>query len=463
MRILLTLPLDPSYRRESPDLGLGYLAAVLQQQGHAVDLLLRAKVLRRPEAFQEYIERGDYDLIGVKTFSCQAKTIRATTALIRRATPRARIVLGGAHVSADPERVFALFPDANYGVQGEAEIGLSELAAALGEDRLPARAPYISGLIWRDGERTVVNPPRLVERLDEIPFPAWELMKPAEFPNLPFNGYSRRHPIAPMLLTRGCPFRCTFCGAGRVNGYRVRARSPENVLAEIRLLTQRYGVREIHLYDSNCAHRAGPLRAVLQQIIEEKINLTWCAPNGIRVDSVDPDLARLMKASGCFQVNVGIESGSPRILRQIRKGLSLEQTRRSVRILRDAGLEVVGFFMFGFPGEARDDIQQTISLALDLPLTGASFSIYSPLPGTPDYQRLLADGDPDIEALESLDFVSYQNNLSELSPAELRSLQRGAYLRFHLRPRVLHSFLRNLNSLDKILLIGQQTWQKLLD
>jgi radical SAM superfamily enzyme YgiQ (UPF0313 family) len=94
----------------------------------------------------------------------------------------------------------------------------------------------------------------------------------------------------------------------------------------------------------------------MQRIIAEKIDLSWCAPNGIRLDSVDADLARLMKASGCFQVNVGIESGSPRILRQIQKHLSLDLAARSVRTLRDAGLEVVGFFMLGFPGETRDDI-----------------------------------------------------------------------------------------------------------
>lgn len=463
MRILLTLPLDPSYRRESPDLGLGYLAAVLQQQGHTVDLLLRTKVLRRPEAFQEFIERGHYDLIGIKTFSCQVKAIRATTALIRRVAPRTCIVVGGAHVSADPERAFFYFPDADYGVQAEAEIGFAELVAALEGDRLGERRPHIPGLIWRDGEHTRINPPRMIENLDEIPFPAWDLMKPADFPNMPFNGYSRRHPIAPMILTRGCPFRCTFCVAGKVNGYRVRSRSPENIMDEMRLLTRRYGVRELQFYDSNCAHRTGPLRAVLQQMIAEKLDLTWCAPNGIRLDSVDAELARLMKASGCFQVNVGIESGSPRIQRQIQKRLSLDGVERSVRLLRDAGLEVVGLFMLGLPGETREDMERTISLALKLPLTGASFAIYSPLPGTSDYQRLFAEGKLDLDAVDSMNFVSYQNDLSELSPAELRAMQRRAYLRFHLRPQILRTFLRNLNSLEKLLLIGNQAWQKLLD
>jgi radical SAM superfamily enzyme YgiQ (UPF0313 family) len=462
VRILLTLPFDRSHHRMSPDLGLGYLAAVLRQQGHSVELLLSLQRFTSPDAFVAHVRQGSYDLIGLKTFSCQILATRETLSLIRRAAPDATIVLGGAHVSADPEHAFAFFPQADYAVQGEAERGLSALARALDEDRLPAAEPTVPGLIWRDGETTRVNALGLVDDLDSLPLPAWDLMPPAEFPDLPFNGYSRRHPIAPMILTRGCPFRCTFCGAGIMNGHRVRTRSAENVMAEIRLLTQEYGVREIQFYDSNCAHRAGPLRQVLQQIIDEGIDITWCAPNGIRLDSVDAELVRLMKDSGCFQVNVGIESGSPRILKQIRKGITPDLARRAVRLLRAGGLEVVGFFMMGFPGETRDEIRQTIRLALELPLTGASFSIYSPLPGTEDYRQLWKDGHPDLDAVNALDFVSYENNLSEVPARELRAMQRLAYLRFHLRPPVLRSFIRNLNSLAKIRLVGQQAWQKLL-
>ena len=463
MRILLTLPLDRSHHRAAPDLGLGYLAAALQQGGHSVEIELSRASLSSPDAFVARLRRDAYDLIGIKTFSCQVRATRATLDLIRRAAPDATIVLGGSHVSADPEHTLALFPQADYGLRGEAERGLPLLVRALEEGRVGQEAADIPGLIWRDGDATVVNAPSYVHDLDALPLPAWDLMPPKGFPDLPFNGYSRRHPIAPMILTRGCPSRCTFCGAGIINGHRLRSRSAENVMSEIRLLTGQYGVREIQFYDSNCAHPRGPLRQVMRQIIAEGIDITWCAPNGIRVDSVDAELVRLMKESGCWQVNVGIESGSPRILRQIRKGISLDAVRRAVRLLRDGGIEVVGFFMMGFAGETREEIRQTIDLAMELPLTGASFSIYSPLPGTEDYLRLSREGQDGLGVLDTLDFVSYENNLSALPAAELRAIQRRAYLRFHLRPRVLQSFLRNLNTLAKVRLVGQQAWQKLVD
>ena len=182
-----------------------------------------------------------------------------------------------------------------------------------------------------------------------------------------------------MLLTRGCPSRCTFCGAGLVNGYNLRARSVNNILTEIKLLVNTYGVKEIHFFDSNCSHRKGPLREVCKRIISEKIDITWCAPNGIRIDSIDKELAGLMKKSGCFQVNVGIETGSPRVMLQIKKGISLDMVRANIAILRKAGIEVTGFFVMGFPGEKRREINQTINTALQLPLTGASFSILTPL------------------------------------------------------------------------------------
>ncbi|MFH1085602.1 MAG: radical SAM protein, partial [Chloroflexota bacterium] len=357
--------------------------------------------------------------------------------------------------------LFHLFPGADYGLCGEGELGLLALVRVLASSALEAESlACIPGLIWRDGDATRLNPSHYVDDLDTLPFPAWELMPPASFPGPPFNGYSRRHPIAPMILTRGCPHLCTFCGAATVNGRRLRTRSAENILAELRLLITRYGVREIQFYDSNCADRFGPLRAVLRQIIAEGIDITWSAPNGIRVDAVDAELVDLMRRSGCFQVNVGIESGSPRIQRQIRKNLSLDTVRRAVGLLRGAGIEVVGFFMLGFPGEMRADIRQTLALAMELPLTGASFSIYCPLPGTEDYATTFRAGRPDHAVLDSFDFVSYENNLSGVPAAELRAIQRRAYVQFHLRPMVLRAFLRNLNSMEKVRLIAGHVRQK---
>jgi len=463
MRILLMMPFDRDYKWSGPDLGLGYLAAALRQEKHSVALLLQPNQFESSAALRDHLVRGAYDLVGIKTFSSQLTPTRQTISLIRDALPEARIVIGGPHVSGDPAHAFDYFPDADYGVQSEAEVGLPSLARCLQDgacDR--SHLATVPGLIWRDLDHVIVNPIQWIHDLDTIPFPAWDLMPPASFPDRPFNGHSRRRPVAPMILTRGCPFACSFCGASRINGRRVRSRSAPHVMQEIRMLTHQYGVREIQFYDSNCASRQGPLRQVLPQMIAEGIDVVWSAPNGIRLDSVDSDLVRLMKASGCYQVNVGIESGSPRILRQVSKGLRLATVDRATRLLHQGGIEVVGFFMLGFPGETRDDIRQTIDLAMRLPLSGASFSIYCPLPGTSDYDALIAEGRLSHEQVEKFDFVRYGNQLSELSHSELRRIQRQAYLRFYLRPRALSTLLQSLNSLDKVGFLLAQLQDKML-
>jgi anaerobic magnesium-protoporphyrin IX monomethyl ester cyclase len=464
MRVLLTLPFDTRFRREAPDLGLGYLASCLRQQGHAVDLQLRPQRFPTAARFGESFREGGYELCGIKVFSCQANAVAETVDAVRQANPNAIVVAGGPHVSADPASLFRVFPGIDYGLQGEAERGLSELVRAVATGT-PERKDLeaIPGLVFRDAGTTVVNDPELRTDLDAVPFPAWDLMDPSSFPGIPFNGYSRRFPIAPMILTRGCPHRCTFCGAASVNGRRIRSRSAENVLEEIRMLTGRYGVRELQFYDSNCAHRTGPLREVLERMVREGIDVTWCAPNGIRLDSIDRDLALLMKRSGCFQVNVGIESGSPRILKQIRKALSIDTVHKRVRLLREAGIEVVGFFMMGFPGETRREIEATVSLAMSLPLTAASFSVYCPLPGTDDYDNLFADGTVDRDTLQSLDFWNWRNDLSEVPGPELVRMQKRAYWRFHARPRVLKYVLRNLNSTSKLKAITRRSVEILLN
>jgi anaerobic magnesium-protoporphyrin IX monomethyl ester cyclase len=156
-------------------------------------------------------------------------------------------------------------------------------------------------------------------------------------------------------------------------------------------------------------------------------------------------------------------SFSPRILKQIKKNLSPDMVRSSIELLRRHHIEVVGFFMLGFPGETREDMRRTIDLAMELPLTGASFSIYCPLPGAEDYETTFREGRPDHDVLDSFDFVRYENNLSEVPADELRALQRRTYLRFHLRPPVLRHMLRNLNSLEKMFFIARQAWHQVFE
>jgi radical SAM superfamily enzyme YgiQ (UPF0313 family) len=225
------------------------------------------------------------------------------------------------------------------------------------------------------------------------------------------------------------------------------------LIEEIKLLIRKYNVKELQFVDSNCAHPLAPLREICNLLISEKIDIVWSAPYGICIDSINEELADLMKKSRCHQVSVGIESASPRILERINKRQSFEMIRRNVGILRNAGIDVMGFFMLGFPGEAYAEMRRTVLFARELPLTSAAFSIFSPFPGSDAYKQLFKGKSMDIETLDSLDFVNYKNNLSEVPHHKLRKIQRKAYLQFYLRPQIMKYFLKNLNSFDKILFL----------
>ncbi|MDD5680764.1 MAG: radical SAM protein [Candidatus Omnitrophica bacterium] len=452
MRILLMLPYDTSYKRDTPDLGLGYLAACLEREGHEVQICLKFMDLNSETALSDLISRGKFDVFGIKVMSCSIMSAKETIRLIRIIEPHAPIILGGPHVSGDPHSIFHLIPEASYAFHGESEVGLVKFINRLAHGGPISDSEFagIPNLVWRKGPETMVNDMSRVEDLDTLPFPAWELMKPASFVNTPFGGHSRRFPIAPLIITRGCPNSCTFCEAGVINGHTVRSRSVESVIAEIKLLMNKFGVKEIQFFDSNCSDRRGPLRELCKRIISENLDISWSAPNGIRIDSIDAELVALMKKSGCFYVGVGIESGSPRILREIKKGLSLDLAREKIALLRKAGIGVTGYFMIGFPGETAEEIKQTISFAMKAPLTGATFSIFCPLPGTEIYKKLYKDQNLEIEIISSLDFITYKNNLSEITYSQLRKLQKQAISEFYLRPSLIVYFLRELNNIHKI-------------
>jgi len=452
MKILLTLPYNASYKRDMPDLGLGYLAACLKKEGHEVQLFLRVQRFDYERRFLDLARSERFDVYGIKVISSSIISAKRTINLIRSIDKDAIVILGGPQVSADTANIFNLLSEADYAFYGEAEIGLIEFLR-----KFPLASSnelsMIPNLIWKNGPEVKVNQGRFIEDLDALPFPSWDLMKPRDFPNTPINCYSKRWPIAPIILSRGCDKKCTYCCTSAINGRKIRSRTAGNLIEEIKLLMGKYSVKELQFVDSNCAHPLAPLREICSQLISEKIDIVWSAPYGICIDSINEGLAVLMKKSRCHQVSVGIESASPRMLEQINKRQSLEMIRKNVGILRNAGIDVMGFFILGFPGETHAEMRQTVSFARELPLTSAAFSIFSPFPGSDVYKQLFKDKSMDIETLNSLDFVNYKNNLSEVSHYKLRKIQRKAYLQFYLRPQIVKYFLKNLNSIDKILFL----------
>ncbi|HLP58872.1 MAG TPA: radical SAM protein, partial [Candidatus Deferrimicrobium sp.] len=268
-------------------------------------------------------------------------------------------------------------------------------------------------------------------------------------------------PIAPVSTTRGCPYSCTFCGSAVNMGKKLRSRSIAMVLKEMRLLYDNYGVREFHIIDDMFNFDKQRVLDFCNGIREQGMKISYTFPNGLRLNQLDREMLEMMKEMGAYSFNVGIESGSQRILDGIKKNLTLELIEEKVNLIVASGLEPCGFFILGFPGETEEDIKATIAFARKLRLKRAHFSNFLPLPGAEATRELL-----DHNELEKVDWgnlfyskVPYAPR--GMSPKELKAWQRRAYLSFYLRPVILFKMMREIKSLNHFRMTIKRMWDYL--
>lgn len=437
MRIALVKPFDVSDSVQ-PVLGLGYLAAALSPD-HDVTIVDAVRDRLDDAALVARLVVSAPRLVGLQAQSFGLGRVAATLEAIRRALPAATLVIGGPHPTALPVETLArLAPPIDYVFEGEAEDGLRALADRLEDGPADdAGLATVAGLVWRDRTGTVHRNPRATTDLARLPMPRWDLMDPRTYPPSPHAAFYRRFPIAPIVASRGCPHPCTFCAGSLVHGRRVRYRPLDHVIHEIEVLQRDFGVREVHFVDDNLTEDPDYVRALCDRLRSLARPIAWACPNGVRIDRIDEALARHMKAAGCHAVGLGVESGSPRVLGHIRKHLTLEQIHACADALRRAGIQTRAFFVFGFPGETRAEMRETIDLALRLPVDLAHFMFFHPFPGTREYERL--QGDPIASAAAPVDwsastFAEVAYVPDGMTRRELKALVREAFLRFYLRP-----------------------------
>lgn len=344
------------------------------------------------------------------------------------------VAIGGPQVSAYPEQML-LSLKADFAIYGEGEVSFYELTKALSDTKALSS---INGLVYRDEDSVLrKNPPReLVKNLDELPFPAWHLMPPDKYRIKPILSYAKRFPIAPIVTSRGCPYQCTFCGSNITWQHKIRLRSAQNVINEIEHLKKTYRIREIHITDDNFTFDQLHAREFCETLISRKIRISWQCPNGVRIDTLDKELLKLMKKAGCYSVGLGIESGNQEILNGVKKKLDLSKVRGVLKNLKQAGIRCQGFFILGLPNETKRTIQQTIEFALNNPFDRAYFGILTPYPGSEIFSEYFKD-----TQLNSIDWERF--NLSQgilefndIKKVDLFQLQKKAIRSFYMRPKI---------------------------
>ena len=328
-----------------------------------------------------------------------------------------------------------LFKDyLDFGFIGEAEIGLPLLLDGLESKNY--EFSDIPGLVWREKGQIKINSQIFHQNIDEFSV-AWDLIRPDEYPEAQHGAFFEKFPIAPIMVTRGCPFLCTFCPAFSVAGRKIRKRSIENVFEEINFLYKKYHIREFHIVDDNFTLNKDFVKKFCKKLLELNLHISWATPNGVRLDSLDKECIEIMKESGLYLISVGIESGSDRILKMMKKELTLKKTLKGLNLIKASGIDIAGFFILGYPGETIEEMKQTIELSVKLPLIRANYFTFLPLPGTEIYREMEKNNELDRVDWNHFYFMNAVYSPDGITRKELKKIQRQAFMKFYCRPSII--------------------------
>jgi radical SAM superfamily enzyme YgiQ (UPF0313 family) len=451
------LPIDT---RTTPHLGLAYLAAVSEQRGDEVRIY-DADVEDQPLA--DFLHEFKPHLVGITANTPQVKQAWRTAAAIKQELD-VPIVLGGPHpsvVSEDLDFESLRQPAVDLVVRGEGEGPWLQISNLV-EDYLRDQPEFTTrGLMdpERDLFRNVLsvsyktsdgqlhrNPAgKVIEDLDSLPWPAYHLFKMNRYTNLqPATDAVPGERSFSILTSRGCPYRCTFCSQS-IMPIKWRARSPENVLEEWRHLVHDLGALEIGVLDDSANIRKQRLHELADLLIANRLNhVPWIFVNGIRANLVDYELLVKLKQAGLKRTAFGVETGDEKMIVKIDKHLDHDTIRQAFRNAKAAGIETIGFFIIGLPGDTRESMQKTIDFAIELDPMIANFSMMTPYPGTAVYEQVKAAGRFLVQDWE--DYVFFDTKaryeLGDLTAELMEEMYRKAYRQFYWRPAYIARAIR---------------------
>ena len=383
----------------------------------------------------EELERLAPDVVGLSAMTYEAGCMHEVARGLRKRLPAVKIVCGGPHPSVAADDVMA-DSSVDLVVRGEGEETFVELMQGLEAGR--TNWTGCLGITWRDEQGSIHGEPDRSPpaRLDDLPFPAWDLIDHSKYHTVPRGGVIYAHKeFATMFSSRACPWRCTYCHNSY--GKAFRDRSAENVLAEIDLLVQEHGVKEIVFMDDIFNFKADRAKAIARGLIERNYGLKLTFPNGFRGDILDEELVVLLKKAGMYRCMVAVESAVPRMQKVMKKNLKIEKVRRIVDFIARQGIMVHGAFMLGFPTETEEEMQATIDWAADSSFHTAAFFRVIPFKGTELFRQVEHAGF-DLPTDWSR-YEPYQSdiNLSKVEEQRILRLRKRAYRKFYVNPRRL--------------------------
>ncbi|MCI0732422.1 MAG: B12-binding domain-containing radical SAM protein [Methylococcaceae bacterium] len=370
-------------------MGILYIAAELQQAGHIVSILDADIDGMTAQETADHILKCQPDLVGFSIMTPQVPCCLETCLLLKRRAPDLPIVLGGAHIASTLDDIFTQSDDFDFVAVGEGEVTMLEICQNMESSRLlPDVLKGVGGIIYKSEQGDITaNPPRaFFKELDEFAPIDYSLVDVFKYkiPTLPGP------PVVGLMITRGCPFKCTYCDAPTTTGRKIRYHSPGRAVQDIVRLNKQFGVRGFSFRDSTFTASKRWVREFCEKLIASGVDIAWRC--NTRVDCVTEDLLRLMKQSGCHTINFGVESGHPEILKRIKKDVPIETVYDAHRWTREVGIRTYTTFLVGSPGETDETIRATIEVAKKARPSMAMFFVTIGYPGTEMYREAVNEG-----------------------------------------------------------------------
>jgi len=434
-----------------PPLGLTYLAAIARERGHSIDLIDANALKIKAVDLCDHIMSVNPALVGISTNIVTHPAGIELVAILRTAGFGGLVILGGPLPSALAEYCLNS-TEADAVVMGEGEETLIEILANVNAG---SREPFrnVLGCLWqsRDAGNVREQPRPLIEDLNSLPTPAWDLLPPFSY----YKSRARRRPIGALICSRGCPYQCTYCNKS-VFGSRYRFYTVERALKEVRMLVDGFKIRQLDILDDNLTLNLDWAKEFFRGMVP--FGLAINLQNGIRADLCDEELLDLMKAAGVFKISLGVESGSPEIQLRIKKKLILERVLQTTGWARKRGIVVYGNFILGLPYDSAETMLQTINFAIKMDPDAATFNYLLPLPGSEVWTEIERHGKFLFQLDDPAPTGFYGSGISYWLPGmnieEVTTYYRLAYRRFYLRPKkIIGLMLRSLHPGEFIWLI----------
>ncbi|MBS7647367.1 radical SAM protein [Candidatus Bathyarchaeota archaeon] len=414
----------------SPPLGLAYLASMVKD-AHDVRIIDSNVLNYTLDDIRRELKNFYPDVVGITSATPSVYEAYRVAEVAKSVRDDCVVVLGGPHATFLPEEALTECRSVDIIVRGEGEETFQELINAT-DRKIPLE--NVRGIAFRKGDKIIVTDSRpFISDLDKIPFPSIDL--------LPVEKYALQGiKYMPIITSRGCPFKCSFCASSRLFGGCWRGRSPKNVVEEIKFIHDKFKIKNIEFIDDTFTLNGKRAEEICDEILREGLDISWGASS--RVDTIHRGLAEKMRKAGCWIIYLGVESASQKILNTIGKKITISQIVKAVKTLKEAGIQILGSFILGFPEETIETAEQTIAFAKKLDLDYAQFSILTPYPGTPLYEYAKENNMLLTRDWSKFNAIEPVMKLKNLTIKQLQSLFERAYLTFYIRPKMLWRWVK---------------------